>query len=1078
MRTSFTSCVPAYGKPTLRIGLTSWLIAMFFATSVLAQDRTLSGTVTSEDTGEGLPGVNVIVKGTTQGTVTDIEGTYRLSAPEDAEILTFTFIGMESKEVEIGNQSEISITMAEDAKQLSEVVVTALGIEREERALGYSVQEISGEAVSDVKETNIVNSLAGKVAGVQITGASGNMGGSSRILIRGVNSISGNNQPLFVIDGVPVDNSNYTSATQETGRGGYDYGNMIQDLNPDNIASISVLKGASAAALYGTRASNGVILITTKSGKGRKGLGVDINSSVTFDNVYVLPNYQNSYGGGLGPFQVNEAGENIPLFAVDESWGPRLDGRPARQWYSYFADDPDFGQTTPWVGHPGNVEDFFNTGITYNNTIALSGSNETSNIRLSVGSVNQDFVLPNSNLDRYTIGFNGRTQLSDKLYTAASATYVASEAVGRPGTGYDGNNVMQQFNQWSHRQVSMDKLSDYVGPDGIQRTWNITSPTDLSPKYSDNPYWIRNKNYQNDNRQRLYGFFETGYEFTDWLKLRTKWMTDHYNDRREERIAIGSQATSEYREGLREFTEVNRELLLQVDKPLESGLSITGYLGGNIMTQQYARNVVATRGGLSIPDFYNIKNSISPEIETEDYLEKKQINSLFGNVSLGWNDIIYLDASLRNDWSSTLPDGNNSYLYPSVSTSFIFSELGGLQNNEILSMGKLRAAWGQVGSDTNPFRLTTTLEPKANFGDNPDYSVPNSQNNPNLRPETTTSWEVGTNLGFFQNRVALDVTYYNVESIDQIIAVDVSPTSGFTRQWINAGKITNQGVEVSLNITPLELSNGLKWDIALNWARNRNEVVELAEGVDTYVLGSIPFSGDIVAREGQPYGVILGTGVQKAPNGSYILSKSATAANYSYMRTDNLVPLGNAMPDWTGGVSSTLNFKGIVASVLVDGQKGGDIFSVSNMFGKYSGMFEETVAGGIRERGVIPTGVVNTGTAESPQYASYEDEVGAAIPADAFFGGLYGRDEFFVYDASFIKLREARIGYSLPNSIIGNSPFRNITVSVVGRNLAILYKNIPHLDPEAAVSTSNVQGIEGAQLPSIRSWGFSVNLGL
>ncbi len=1059
--------------------LGSLMILLMLSVHVQAQQTTITGKVTSIDEEGPLPGVNVIVKGTTIGTVTDIEGNYRLNVPESAETLMFSFIGYVQKEVEIGNRTTVNISMETDVAQLSEVVVTALGIEREERALGYAVQEIGGEEVSEVKDMNIVNSLAGRIAGVQITGASGNMGGSSRILVRGANSISGSNQPLFVIDGVPIDNDNLDDntyyANQETGRGGYDYGNLAQDINPDNIESISVLKGASAAALYGTRASNGVVLITTKSGKGRKGIGVDINSSVTFDQVYTLPNYQNDYGGGLGPFSQNDQGEDVALFSIDESWGPRLDGRPVRQWYSYYSDDPDFGKTTPWVGHPGNIEDFFETGTTFNNTVALTGGNENSNFRLSLGSVNQDFVLPNSNMDRYTIGFKGKTNFTDKFYTSVSANYIANKAVGRPGTGYDGNNVMQQFNQWSHRQMSMDKLSDYIGPDGIQRTWNITSADDLTPKYSDNPYWTRYKNYQNDDRERIYGFVELGYQLTDWLSVRAKMMTDHYNDRREERIAIGSQATPEYSEGIREFTETNNELLFRIDKDFNQDLSFSGYVGGNIMNQKYNRNVVTSRGGLSIPDFYNIKNSVSPEVETDDYFYEKQINSVFGSATLGWRDLVYVDMSLRNDWSSTLPEDNNSYLYPAVSGSFVFSELG---MPDFITYGKIRASWGQVGSDTDPYRLANTFVPKANFGANPDYSVPNSQNNPNLKPETTTSWEVGADLSFLGGRIGLDFTYYDMVSTDQIIAVDISPTSGYTRQWINAGEMTNRGVEVVLNLTPVQTDNGFNWDINLNWARNRNEVVELTDGVDTYVLGSIPFSGDIVAREGQPYGVILGSGVEKSPEGQHILSKSSTATYYSYQTTPNLVPLGNVMADWTGGISNTFAFKGIVANVLIDGQKGGDIFSISNLFGKYSGMLQETVDGGIRERGVIPVGVVNTGTAEDPQYASYEQEVGEAIPAPNYFASLYGRDEFFVYDASFIKLREVRLGYSLPSSVIDNTPFTNVTFSVIGRNLAILFKNIPHLDPEAAISTSNVQGIEGAQLPSLRSWGFSLKLGL
>lgn len=1043
------------------------LMVLFLLSAVTqAQERTISGTVTSTEEGMALPGVNVIIQGTALGTVTDIEGNYSLNVPQDANVLVFSFIGYVQEEVEIGDRTTIDVQMETDITQLSEVVVTALGIEREERALGYAVQEIEGETLTKAREVNVVNSLSGRIAGVQVSGASGNMGGSSRILIRGVNSVAGNNQPLFVVDGVPLDNSNFTTTDQARGGGGYDYGNMAQDINPDDIASISVLKGPSAAALYGTRAANGVILITTKSGEGQRGIGVSVNSSVTIDNVYILPDYQNEYGGGNGPFSQYE-GEDIAYTAFDESWGPRLDGRPVRQWYSFYEGDPDFGRATPWVAHPDNIRDFFETGVTLNNNVALSGGNENSSFRLSYTNVTQNFVLPNSELDRNTLNFSGSTQLTDRFTASISANYVVNKALGRPGTGYDGNNVMQQFNQWSHRQMDMDKLRVYETAEGIHRTWNIGGPTSLAPYYSDNPYWTRYKNYQNDDRERLFGNLTLKYDFTDWLSLTGRVMTDFYTDRREERIAVGSQAISEYSEGIREVTETNADLILNFDRRLSEDFSLNAFVGGNIRINSYHRNVGTTQGGLNVPDFYNLNNSAS-SVLIDDYLEERQINSVFGSASLGFRDMVYADFTLRNDWSSTLPADDNAYLYPSVSGSFVFSELAPLQTSGILSFGKLRAGWAQVGNDTDPYRLGITYVPKESFGADPRFTVPNDLNNPNLRPEKTNSWEVGADLRFFSDRIGLDVTYYSSVSTDQIFTVDISGTTGYGAQIINAGEVTNKGVEVQLRATPVVTDN-FQWDMIVNWARNRNEIVELAPGINTYTLINAPFSVSVVAREGEPYGAIMGFDFVYDDAGNKVINPSGT-----YAVTSEQVPLGNAMPDWTGGITNTFSFRGVTASVLIDGRKGVDIFSISNMFGKYSGMLQETVDGNIRELGVIAEGVVNVGTPENPQYEPNTTRLSAID----YFQGLYGRDAAHVYDGSFIKLREVTLGYTLPNSLLENSPFRNVTFSLIGRNLALLYKKIPHLDPENTLSSDNIQGIEGAQLPSVRSWGFNLSFNL
>ena len=1094
MKTSFTNDLSTIRRSVLRLGLASWLMALCCTVNVMAQDRTISGTVTGEESGEALPGVNVVVKGTTQGTVTDIEGTYRLNVPEDAETLTFTFIGMESKEVEIGDQSVVNVDMTEDAQQLSEVVVTGLGMERKEASLGYAVQEIDGEGLVKARETNLINSLSGKVAGVQITGSS-NMGGSSRILVRGANSIRGDNQPLFVVDGTPIDNSNFADANQQRAGGGYDYGNAAQDLNPDDIASITVLKGPAASAIYGSRGSNGVIEITTKKGSARKGVGISINSGLSFQQVFVLPDYQNEYGAALiqdenGELVRDADGNPIINHGLDGSWGAPLDGSvTTRPWYSYDEwDTENFGIARPMLPSPNNVQDFFRLGRTWNNNISFSGGNESAKFRLSYTNLNQQGTQENSMLERNTINFSGSVNLTERMTAAVTANYINSDVQGRPATGYGDRNVMQMFNQWYQRQLSTDELRNYVNPDGTQRTWNRKSPTDPTPNYFNNPFWDRYVNYQEDSRNRVFGNMSLSYEFTDWLTVTGRAMTDYYSDRRQERAEIGSVEEAFYEEAIREVNESNFDLIANINKNISDDISFSGFVGGNIRMNNYHRNEARTQDGLNIPNFFNIANS-GGNPRVLDYFEEKRVNSLFGSASFGFRDFLYLDVTARNDWSSTLPEGENSYFYPSATGSFVFSEI---MNTDWLSLGKLRVGWAQVGNDTDPYRLASTYVPIANYGNFANATVPNSLNNAELKPEITTSWEVGGQFGFFNNRINLDATYYDSETRDQIFAVDVSSATGYSSRVVNAGRVTNKGIELMLSTTPVMLDNSFQWDISVNWARNRNQVVELTEDTKTIRLSSL-FGVFVEAKEGEPYGTLTGATIATDPNtGKYIVGTDGR-----YVEEPEQGVVGSVLADWTGGLSNTLSFKGFRLSALVDMQKGGSLYSLSHMWGMYSGVLAGTAANNslgnpIRNDvvldengnalpnsgGVVLDAVVQTGTDEDGYPIS-----DGTINQVAIDGNRWGSDHFSrgrasqnVFDATFVKLREVQFGYSLPSSLIEGGPFSNVTISLVGRNLAILHKNIPHIDPEAAVSSSNVQGFEGGQLPTERSFGVNVNL--
>ncbi|WP_297096764.1 SusC/RagA family TonB-linked outer membrane protein [uncultured Draconibacterium sp.] len=1049
-----------------KIALIMSFLVLLGVTVVNAQTKIVTGTVTSSEDDLPIPGVSVSVAGTTLGTVTDIDGVFNLKVPQDAEALLASFVGMKTQTVELGEGSEYSIVMEPDLVGIDEVVVTALGISREKKSLGYSAQQLTGEDIAAVKDANVVNSLSGKVAGVQVTGSPGSLGGSSRIVIRGVNSISGNNQPLFIVDGTPIDNSNFNTTGTQNGGGGTDWGNSAADINPEDIESMTVLKGANAAALYGSRAANGVILITTKKGTKRKGIGVSVTSGVNVTTVSLLPDYQDEYGGGYKQsFDIYEpTGEPIVNYAADESWGPRMEGQLVRQWYSWYEDDPNYGQMTPFIPHPDNVKDFYETGITTNNNISIEGGGEGTLFRLSYTNYQQTGTLPTSELNRNTIAFNGSSKLTEKLTASASVNYVKTKNDGIPSQGYSGvqGNVVTSFNQWFQRQIDMDQLANYKTADGMDRTWNISSPTNTHPLYWENPYWVINESPANMMRDRVYGNVSLRYDLLPGLTVQGWARTDFYNDRREQRIASGSIPQAWYEEQVRQIEDNNFEFLATYTKNLGSDFSLDANLGANKRVRNYYNNTASTNGGLSVPNFFNVSASIDRPSIT-DYKSKKVVNSVYGSASFGYKSMAFVDVSLRNDWSSTLPDGDNSYLYPAVTGTFLFSEL--IEDDSFLSLGKVRASWSQVGNDTDPYQLAVTYSSQNNYGSYPAYAVPNNLKNADLKPETIETVEFGAEFGFFKNRLGLDVTYYDIKSKDQILGLSTASTSGYSSAVVNAGLITNKGWEVMLRARPVDRE--FSWDVVVNWAKNNNKVVRLAEGVDNYVLAS--WGPSINAKEGETYGTWVTDGFTYNDNGERLVDEDGY-----YVRSTNQT-YGSYLPDWTGGVTNSFAYKGISVSALVDFQKGGQLYSVTNRYGEYSGLLASTAGDNAKGNpmrdpvseggGMLAEGVHEDGT---------PNEV--YIEAVDYWKAMRNYRENYLYDASFIKLREVKIGYSLPSSLFANTFINGVNVALVGRNLAILHKNIPNVDPESAYGSGNIQGFENGQHPSTRTVGFSVNV--
>ncbi len=1129
-----------------RLLTTIWLT--FAVMSIALAQRAVSGTVSGDD-GEVLIGATVRVKDTRVGTFTDVNGRYTINVPADGKTLVINYTGYATQEVDLGASNVVDVVLKAGI-QLDETVVTALNINRSEKSLGYAVEKINGSDLTNVRDANIVNQLAGRAAGVSVVGSSGNLGGSSRILIRGIRSINGENQPLFVVDGVPMDNSNFSTNNQRRGGGGYDYGNTIQDINPDDVESISVLKGQAAAALYGSRGMNGVIMITTKKGtqKAHKGIGVTVTSNFTSDDILVLPDYQNRYGGGVdlrplghtdgsGYYKIpvttfNSAGavtgnyqsfDLVPFYGVDESFGTKFDistdehfqhlanlkfasgqnrysfgngfgtnqqGLYFRDWNSYDSwDTQHFGQSRAWTASPNNPRDFYERGSTWSNGIALDGGNERATFRLAYNRLDQSGIFPNSTLKRNTVSFNGDAKLSEKLQAFVGVNYVGNSAVGRSSTGYDGAglNVAQMFNQWWHRELVIDDLRDYKNPDGTQRTWNRISASNPNPQYWDNPYWTRYENFENDSRNRVFGNMGITWKLNDWLSLTGRVLKDFYNEQREERIAVGSISTSYYSEDVYRFDETNTDVILRGDKYLlNDKLNVTAFVGGNKRWTNLNRSFGATRGGLNVPGLYRVQNSLErPDVQNQ--LTEREVESVFGGLTLGWKSMLYLDLTGRNDWSSTLPEANNSYFYPSASLSFVFSEL--LKNN-ILNYGKLRLGWAKVGGDANPYLIGTVYSSLDNFGSNPSFTVPGTLNNLNLKPEETNSQEVGLDLRFFDSRINIDATYYTGKTLNQIIPLGTTPTTGYTSQIINAGEIKNSGFEISLNVVPVRTKN-FNWDVTLNLGKNTNEIVDL--NADDPTLTNIPiinapFAVSLNAYEGKPFGTILGYDFLYDASGNKLVD-----ADGFYLRTPTVVPLGSVLPDLTGGVMTSFNYKGISLGAFVDFRKGGKIFSLTNTWGKYSGLLAVTAEGDIRENGVVAEGVLASFDAEGNPIVANEgdpnvkgDEIyqstgqanTVAVGAqDHFFAnGGYVIGAADVYDGSFVKLREMSLGYTLPKKWFGNSGVQDIKVSVVGRNLAILHKNIPNVDPDSAISSGNIQGLEGGALPSTRSIGVNVSL--
>ena len=1057
-----------------------------------AQVTTVRGIVTTEEDGEPVIGASVIVKGTALGTVTDVNGRFELSGlPPSATRLLISYISLMAKEVAIAPQ--VSVTLKSDTHLLDEVVVTALGISREKKALGYTAQEVKQDALVQGKDNNLLNSLSGKIAGVRITNTQGDVG-SSRIVIRGETSIAGENQPLFVVDGIPVDNSQLNARSS-----GRDFKNAIADLNPEDIKTLTVLKGPNAAALYGARAAHGAIVITTKGGdKRQKGIGITLHSSTQVSFVATLPEFQNLFGQGAGGrfSYVDGKGAGVND-GVDESWGPRLDiGLLIPQFDSPL--DADGNRVaTPWVSHPNNVRDYFRMGISTNSGISVARGDDKYQFRVGYNYEKQVSIVPDAGTNKTNISLNTDYHLAKWIVVGATANYIVYTAPSLPGSATpSGSNVrsnspMLQF-LWFGRQVDTNSLkADYT------RNWNSS--------YYDNPFWSASYNTQSQERHRLIGDLHAEFRLTDGLNVRFRTSTDWYNDRRKSKVKWGSAGAGSpygsYAEDAYTVKENNTEVLATYIKQLNKNWGIDALLGFNVRNKQYENNYQAAPR-LAVADLYTLTNSRDPLTSSNDFYRLRQYG-LYGSIQLDYRRWAFLNITGRNDWSSTLPVDNNSYFYPSVTASVLLSEAFGWRSKAVNYL-KIRGGWSQVGADANPYQLATVFTSETAFNGNPLQSSSTIGMNPNLKPEKTSSIEAGFEAAFWDNRLYLDFTYYKTDSRNQILKLATTAASGYTSQVRNAGHIRNRGYEIQLGAVPIQTSKGFRWNLDLNYGANSSKVVKLDdEGLITsYQLYS---SGiQILASVGEAYGTLFGTSYVRDANGNVVVDANGLPKISTTNKT-----LGKFTPDWTGGISNTFSYRSLSLSFLIDASVGGSIFSNTNKTGKYTGVLANTLSGRDAEHGGLwyYTAAMgnNVRLPESPSYSVssdglyyaqvngqstrvYQDgiivegvtESGSkneeVVSAEKYYHRIYSIAEANVYDASYVKLREVALSYRLPRLWTQKLHLQEASVTLTGRNLWTIYKSVPNIDPESALTTGNAQGVEAYSLPTTRSFGVNLSV--
>jgi len=1047
------------------------IICFFLITGrVFSQNQELlvvTGKVTSETETQGLPGVNVIIKGTLTGMITDVNGNYRINVSSRDAVLQFSFIGFQSREIPVNGQTVIDVVLEEDVHSIDEVVVTALSIERNKNSLGYSITQVGSEELTSVKETNPINSLAGKVAGLQISNTPSGVDGSTRVVLRGISSLSGSNRPLIVIDGVPVGGDSYGGAGLG---GGKDMGDALSDINPEDIQNMSVLKGAGAAAAYGSRGANGVILITTKNGAGRKGIGVSVSSSYIMESPLIYPELQSEYGQGgfgqhpteLGTTMMNLRGEEPWIW----SWGRKMEGQTLPDWLD---------QPTPYTAQPNPFGTFYQTGTNFMNTVAIDGGNETSSVRASISTQNNTGIYPTNEMKKQTINLRGVTKLGKKTSVDGKFTYIHNAVENRPYMAEDVASSGWTFNVLP-RDVRLQSVEDNrYDANGLEQWgWDRTLG---------NIYWEMENKKNNDEKHRMQGLFSVNIDFTEKLNLMVRSGMDFTNRNAKEYAAKGSRVNNSYKgwynQGFDNALEWNSDFLFSYKEDLNDDLKLNLSFGGNYRYNQYKS---ISQGGNTwrIPGFYHISNL--ENYSTGEYFSEKEVMSLYGLGTISYKNYLYFDFTYRNDWSSTLPAESNSYGYYSGNLSFLFTELLNIDKS-VLSMGKVRGSYAKVGNDTGSYQTQNYYSVNQSVWPYPNGSMSGKLAFADFKPEITTSWEVGTNLNLFNNLITLDFAFYHSDSRNQIMDVKLAPSSGFDEIKQNAGQVENRGFEGLISATPISNKDGLNWDVSLNFSRNKSEVVALADGETRKVLtNSINSFVTIELRPGEPFGSIYGKDYKRDANGNKLINDDGTAIPGDYKN------LGDINPDLMGGLSNQFSYKNIQLRFLIDFQLGGEFYShgltyrdlmgtsVESLKGRdewystHEGMFFGDPIKGVIPKGYVEEGVnVNTGEVNTVPLEPMMRAINTI-----WFNKIVSD---YILEATNVRLRELSLGYDLPKSVIGKTPLTNVNIALVGRNLFFFYNASKHNDPESGYNAGSIgNAIEATAIPTTRSYGFNLTV--
>ncbi len=1054
------------------------IVAFLWSGLTFAQDRTITGKVVDES-GSPLPGVNISVKGTTRGTSTDASGNFSLNILSGDELLVFSFVGYSSFEQTIGNQSNINVHLTPDTQSLNEVIVTALGINKEKRSIGYAETTIKSEELGN--NVNPINALQGKIAGVNITAGSNGPGSSTRIVLRGSNSLAGNNQPVFVIDGVLSSNANNQNSDYLNNQ--VDYGNRGNDINPNDIESISVLKGPAAAALYGSVASNGAILITTKKGKKNGKVNINFNTGVQFSNILKLPTFQNEYGQGDRDLLKDDRRENF-------NWGLPFDGK-----------ERPFGQVVEgkqqlkkYEALPNNVKDFFKIGKTLTNSLSISGGNEKSTYYLSLNSQNNSGVVPTTEYDKYNMRFNGSSEFSSKFSSSISIGYTNINS-SLPLGGQSSNSIYSTIIQ-QPRDISI------VGSKDLSNHFNGTFTDENGGDrygyygaYVKNPYFLID-NYKSTNKvDRITGNISFVYKPIEGLTITERLGADISNDRRYQKFAKYNYKPFEesfynngtplqnswidfgkYSEVLLNYSQLNNDLMITYNREIFKDFNIKLLLGNNVrkITQNSIFAATNVSKGLVVKDFYNLTNSNGP-VDASNTLSQNTLVGFYGSADLSYKNLLYLGFTARNDNSSTLPVNNRSYFYPSINASFIFTELLGENISNIISFGKIRGSSAKVGADAGPYQLYTTYSSQdlgGNFGQTkfplntiPGFTRNDRIGNDKLTPEFTTSSEVGTELGFFKNRLNFDLTYFKTKSTNQIVNAPIPASSGYLSKLINTGEINNEGLEISLRGTPIQTNSGFKLNLYGTFTKVKNTVVSIKEGLEQIILGGFS-SMNVVAAVGKPYGSFYGLDFQRDPSGKVVVDNA----------TGQPIPgpnryFGSYLPNYQASLGASFAFKGISLNVLFDTKQGGQFYSGTKAGMDFVGTSLETTQNN-RKDYVFPNSVIQN------KDGSYTDNTSLTFHPYTYYTTSVLQPSQHLIDASYIKFREAALNYSIPNRFLLKTPFTSISASVFGNNLFIWTpKQNQYSDPEInSQGASNAQGFEFYANPSLRNYGFRLNL--